>query len=139
MELRPIIIDNDNMILGGNMRYKALQELKYNDIPDNWVKKAEELTEQEKREFIIKDNVSFGNYDFDILGADFEMEELMDWGLDDLNFPIIGEEKLDPKDSEDIYHEIYAINVEVKNEAEQIELYQKLQEMGYDKLKIVSI
>ena len=57
MELRPIIVDNDGLILGGNMRFKALQELKYKDIPDLWVKRAEALTEDEKKRFIIEDNV----------------------------------------------------------------------------------
>lgn len=134
IELRPIIVDNDNVILGGNMRYKALQELKYNDISDNWVKKASELTEEQKQEFIIKDNVSFGEYDFDILSTDFNMEELADWGLDNIDF-----KEVDPKDKEDIYHEKYSIIVDVANENEQAELYAKLQEMGYTNLKILSI
>jgi ParB-like chromosome segregation protein Spo0J len=68
MELRPIIIDDQNMILGGNMRYKALQHLNFKDIPDSWIKKASELTEEQKREFIIKDNVSFGLHDWDAFG-----------------------------------------------------------------------
>lgn len=57
MELRPIVVDTDGTILGGNMRYKALQELGYKEIPDNWVKRASELTDQEKQRFIIEDNV----------------------------------------------------------------------------------
>lgn len=57
MELRPMVINSDNVVLGGNMRLKALQELKYKEIPDNWVKRAEDLTDEEQRRFIIADNV----------------------------------------------------------------------------------
>ena len=49
MELRPMIVDENNVILGGNMRYKALKELKRTDIPDSWVKRADELTDEQKR------------------------------------------------------------------------------------------
>ena len=82
MELRPIVIDKDNVILGGNMRYKALKELKYKDIPDEWIKRADELTEAEKKEFIIKDNVGFGINDWEILANEWDNELLEDWGLD---------------------------------------------------------
>ena len=82
MELRPIIIDDQNMILGGNMRYKALQHLNFKDIPDSWIKKASELTEEQKREFIIKDNVSFGLHDWDALANEWNEDELKDWGVD---------------------------------------------------------
>lgn len=82
MELRPIIIDSDNMILAGNMRYRALLELKFKDISDKWVKNANELTEDEKRRFIIADNIGFGENDWDILANSRNEEELKDWGLD---------------------------------------------------------
>ena len=67
MALRPIIIDADGMILGGNMRFKALKELKYKDIPDEWVKRASELTDEEKQRFIVADNIGFGEYDWDAI------------------------------------------------------------------------
>ena len=82
MELRPMIIDENNIILGGNMRYKALKELKRTDIPDSWVKRADELTDDQKRQFIIKDNVGFGEHDWDMLANEWDAEELNDWGLD---------------------------------------------------------
>ena len=80
MELRPIVIDSDNIILGGNMRFKALQELGYTDIDEKWVKKAEDLTEDEKKQFIVKDNVSFGEWDWDILANNWDNTELDEWG-----------------------------------------------------------
>ena len=88
MELRPIIIDKDNMILGGNMRFKALQELKYKNIPDGWIKRAEELTDEEKRRFIISDNVPYGEHDWDILANEWDQEELLAWGLEIPDFAL---------------------------------------------------
>ena len=52
MELRPIVVDENNVIQGGNMRYKALVELGYKEIPDNWVKQGKELTPEQWREFV---------------------------------------------------------------------------------------
>jgi len=88
MELRPIIVDSEMMILGGNMRFKALQELKYKDVPDNWIKRADELTEDEKKEFIIKDNIGFGDNDWDILANEWDQEKLFDWGLEIPDFDL---------------------------------------------------
>lgn len=82
MELRPIIVDDDNTILGGNMRFRALQELGYQEISDKWIKKASELTESEKKRFIIEDNVSFGEWDWDILANEWDTSDLEEWGLD---------------------------------------------------------
>ena len=82
MKLRPIIVDNDNMVLGGNMRLKALQQLGFKEIPDEWIKRADELTEDEKNEFIIKDNIGFGEHDWDILANDWDSDKLVEWGLD---------------------------------------------------------
>ena len=81
LELRPIIVDNTGMILGGNMRYRALQELGMK-VKDEWVKVADKLTDEERRRFIVEDNVGFGDWDWDKLSAEFEKEELEDWGMD---------------------------------------------------------
>jgi hypothetical protein len=64
------------------MRLKALQELGYKEIPAEWVKKASELTEEQKKEFIIKDNVGFGEWEWDELANNWEIEQLNSWGLD---------------------------------------------------------
>ena len=82
MEFRPIVVNDDGMILGGNMRYRALLDLGYKEIPDNWVKKASDLTDDEKRRFIIVDNLSFGEHDWDALANEWDSEELEEWGLD---------------------------------------------------------
>ncbi len=82
MKLRPIIIDNDGMILGGNMRYLAMIELGYKEIPKGWVIKASELIEEERRKFQIVDNIPFGNWDYDKLANEWDLEELQDWGIE---------------------------------------------------------
>ena len=86
MELRPIIVDSNNMILGGNMRLKALNYLSYKKIPKSWIKQASDLTDKEKEQFIIKDNVGFGDWDWDMLANEWNNEQLDEWGLDVPNF-----------------------------------------------------
>lgn len=81
LELRPIIVNPDGMILGGNMRYRALQQLGW-EIKPEWVKTAESLTAEEQRRFIVEDNVGFGDWDWDELSTEYDKEELEDWGLD---------------------------------------------------------
>lgn len=68
--------------LGGNMRLKALIELKYKDIPDEWVMMADEWTEEKRREFVIKDNLSMGEWSWDDLTENWDSDLLEDWGLD---------------------------------------------------------
>ena len=79
LELRPIVVDADMMVLGGNMRLRALQDLGVQEVP---VLIASELTEEQQRQFIIKDNVGFGEWDWDILGNEWNSQELEEWGLD---------------------------------------------------------
>lgn len=82
MALRPMVIDATGTVLGGNMRLKALQELKFKEIPDDWVKKASDLTEDEIKRFIVVDNVGFGEHDWDALANGWDLDELQEWGLD---------------------------------------------------------
>ena len=82
MALRPIIVDQDNVILGGNMRYKALVDLGYKELPEGWVRKADDLTEEEKQRFIITDNANFGEWDWEILANEWDSDDLKDFGLD---------------------------------------------------------
>ena len=79
LELRPIVVDADMMVLGGNMRLRALQDLGVQEAP---VLIASELTEEQKRQFIIKDNVGFGEWDWDMLADEWNEQELKNWGLD---------------------------------------------------------
>ena len=80
---RPLIVftdvDGKYCVLGGNMRLKALNELKYDTVP---IVLADEWTEEQKAEFLIKDNVGFGEWDWDQLANEWDAEELIQWGLD---------------------------------------------------------
>lgn len=78
-QIRPIVIDENNIILGGNMRYQAM---KANGETDAEVVKVSGLTDEQKREFIIKDNVAFGDWDWDKLANEWDATELESWGLD---------------------------------------------------------
>jgi hypothetical protein len=92
MEKRPMVCvtDTDGKLypLGGNMRLRVLKELKYKEIPDSWVMLADEWSEEKRKEFTIKDNVGFGEWDFDTLANAWAVEELAEWGLDIPNFEI---------------------------------------------------
>lgn len=79
LKLRPIVVDENYIILGGNMRYKACIEAGLKEIP---IIVADELTEDEKQAFVIKDNLSFGEWDYDLLSNEWDSVELDDWGLD---------------------------------------------------------
>jgi len=83
LELRPIVIDENNIVLGGNMRLKACIEAGLKDVP---VKQAKELTEEQKKEFIVKDNVGYGEWDWDDLANNWDEKLLTEWGLDIPNF-----------------------------------------------------
>jgi len=98
LSIRPMIVDENNMLLGGNMRFRALQDLGYKEIPDSWVKKESELTDEEKKQFIIKDNVGFGEWDWQDLQANWDTEKLDEWGLD-----IPSEFTIEPEAHEDDY------------------------------------
>jgi len=119
MELRPMVVDKNNMVLGGNMRLKALRELKYKDIPDEWVKCAEDLTEEEQRRFIIADNVGFGDHDFDMLNKDFNVNELEDWGID---LPFFNQEQTDIEEVGSFNESVsFTIKCDSINELEQLQ------------------
>lgn len=79
LEARPIVVDEDNIVLGGNMRYQALKELGYKEI--HCVQLAS-LTPEQKQEFIIKDNVSFGEWDWEVLANEWDIAKLEEWGLE---------------------------------------------------------
>lgn len=89
LNLRPIVVSKDMVILGGNMRYRAAIEAGHKELP---VIIADNLTPEQEREFIIKDNVSGGEWDWDMLANEWDVDLLSDWGLDTFDAKPIKEE-----------------------------------------------
>ena len=130
---RPLIVftdvDGKYVVLGGNMRLKALNELKFKEIP---VIIADEWTEEQKAEFLIKDNVGFGEWDWDSLANEWDAEQLEDWALDipiyidDVDYSIL--------DGEDLEDQLNAMTDGVKK-AIQIEFEAEHYEEAYELVK----
>jgi len=127
LELRPIVVDENNVILGGNMRFRALQDLGIKEVE---VLKASELTDEQKKEFIIKDNVGFGEWDWDKISDEWDVEQLEEWGLDVQNFDIYNENE--QKDLSSTIDNLYRIEIICKDEEHQENTYNKLIEQGYE-------
>ena len=85
LKLRPIVVNSDMVVLGGNMRLKACKEAGLKEV---WVLKADDLTEKQQREFIVKDNVGFGEWDWDVLGNEWNTQQLEDWGMEVIGFDV---------------------------------------------------
>ena len=79
LDLRPIVVNQDMIVLGGNMRLKACEEAGLKEVPIIF---ADNLTPEQEKEFIIKDNSSFGEWDWDLLANEWNTDQLIDWGLD---------------------------------------------------------
>jgi hypothetical protein len=79
LEIRPIVVNSDMIVLGGNMRLKACKEAGLKEIPIIF---ADDLTKEQQREFIIKDNVGFGEWDWEMIANEWDSEQLEEWGLD---------------------------------------------------------
>jgi len=94
LELRPIVVNDDMVVLGGNMRLKACKEVGLKEVP---IIKASELTDDQQREFIVKDNVGFGEWDWDMIANEWDTEQLIEWGLD---LPKDMEVKLDAEEDD---------------------------------------
>lgn len=181
LEVRPIVVGEGGVALGGNMRLRALQAIatmkdeeimrhieqsaKYKDRTEcervallrywqKWqhdpmvsVVRTDNMTEDERREFIIKDNVGFGAWDWDMLANDWDTDELDDWGLSAwVEQPTDDEEGVEEdevdmdgtssgdvkKDLSDDIEQKYVIEVHCKDEAQQEALFNEMQERGFE-------
>jgi DNA modification methylase len=99
MAPRPIVVDERNVILGGNMRYRACLELGMKEVPADWVRRVDGWSDAKKRAFIIKDNRAFGEDDFELLANEWDISELEAWGFDEKELGGIVE-KNNPKDAD---------------------------------------
>jgi ParB-like chromosome segregation protein Spo0J len=126
--VRPIVVNKEMVVLGGNMRLKAMQEAGWSEVPVQVV----DWSEEKQREFIIKDNVGFGEWDWDELANTWNAEELKDWGLD---VPIFDDTsgETDPFDDDGIADgSKYGVIVMCENEGNQESVFKDLQGMGYE-------
>jgi hypothetical protein len=126
LDIRPIVVNKDMIILGGNMRFRACKEAGIKEIPVI----VTDLSEEKQREFLIKDNTSGGEWDWDVLANEWDAEELADWGLDvwqqpaEVDYSILDEEDLSDQLSDMTNGVKKAIQIEF--EAEHYEEAQEL-------------
>lgn len=137
MEKRPIVcvtdgVDGKMFPIGGNMRLKALRELGMKEIPDEWVVLADDWTEEQRKEFTIRDNVGFGEWNWDDLQENWDSEKLVSWGLDVPGWE--EEEESTEKEQIDLSDDVnsfFEVIVTADSEREQEEIYNDLIERGY--------
>jgi hypothetical protein len=136
LEIRPIVVNDDMIVLGGNMRLKACKEAGLKEVP---IIKASDLTEEQQREFIIKDNVGFGEWDWEQL-KEWDSEELEAWGLDVPEFGEIENVDYSDKnkefDANDFEDQKYTIKLEFTEDDYNL-VKDKLQELGQSPEKIL--
>jgi hypothetical protein len=128
LEIRPIVVNDDMIVLGGNMRLKACKEAGLKEVP---IIKASDLTEEQQREFIIKDNVGFGEWDWEQL-KEWDSEELDAWGLDVPEFQTEQFLEDEQNDLSSNIDNLYRIEVICKDEEHQENTYNKLIEQGHE-------
>ena len=132
LKLRPIVVDEDMMVLGGNMRLKASKDAGLKEV---WIDIAEGLTEEQKKEFIVKDNVGFGEWEWDMLANEWDSVQLAEWGLD------VWQNEDDVEDIEEVidFNEDVNFIIKCENLKELEELKDKLKLTGtktsYSKFK----
>ena len=127
LKLRPIVVDQDMMVLGGNMRLKASKDAGLKEV---WIEIAEGLTDEQKKEFIVKDNVGFGEWEWDMLANEWDSVQLAEWGLDVWQNED-DEQNNDVNDISDNITEEYRVEIELTSEREQEQVFNELTKKGY--------
>jgi ParB-like chromosome segregation protein Spo0J len=123
-QVRPIVVNQDMIVLGGNMRLKAMKEAGWKEAPVAVV----DWDEDKQRQFIIKDNVGFGEWDWDMLANEWDAESLGEWGLD---VPIIMEEA-EINDLSEQLEPTFKIEISCRDEEHQEKVYNKLIGEGHE-------
>lgn len=99
LEIRPIVVDEEGFVLGGNMRFKACKEAGLKEV---YIIRANDLTEEQRKEFVIKDNASFGDWDWEVLQSEWDLDLVGDWGVDVFEIPTeLDYSLLDDEDDDD--------------------------------------
>lgn len=123
LEKRPIVVDEDMIVLGGNMRLKACQEAGLKEVD---ILIAKGWTEQQKQQFIIKDNVGFGEWDWDILANDWDSMLLEKWGLDGVKFDWDNLDYIEEAEKKDDANERVVIVLDETNKEKKSEITEKV-------------
>jgi len=135
LEKRPLVCFTDTdgklVVLGGNMRLKAAKEIGLKELP---VVLADDWTEEQKQQFLIKDNVGFGEWNWEELQSDWDVEQLGEWGLD---VPKVWEAESEIEPSGYEQTTLWFLNIRCENEEETQKLYERFIEEGLD-VKIVT-
>ena len=129
LDIRPIVVNKDMMVLGGNMRLKACLEAGMSEVP---IIVADNLTEEQQKEFLIKDNVSGGQFDWDALANTWDSELLLEWGLE--VFQIASDVDYSILDDDDVSEQLKDMTNGVKK-AIQIEFEAEHYEEAYQLVK----
>jgi len=124
LNMRPIVVDEEMVVLGGNMRLRACREAGLKEVP---IIKASNLTEQQKKEFVIKDNSSFGEWDWDLLANEWDIQDLDQWGLD-IPASYFDDDK-EPEFDKDILDQ--QLDTYINSKVKQITLYFDNQQYEY--------
>jgi ParB-like chromosome segregation protein Spo0J len=125
LEIRPIVVNKDMIVLGGNMRLKAIKEAGVTEVP---CLIADQLTEDQQRQFIIKDNVGYGEWDWEMIANEWDVEDLEKWGMDLPKFA----ESIEPDDLSDKLSESFRIEIICDSEEQQEKTYNYLIGEGYE-------
>jgi ParB-like chromosome segregation protein Spo0J len=124
LEARPLVVDENMIVLGGNMRLKALKSAGVFEVP---VKQVRGWSDEQKKEFIIKDNLGYGEWDWDMVANGWDEQKLKDWGMDLPQFEV----EKEIEDLSDDIKSMFRVEVELENENEQEKLYNELIKKGY--------
>lgn len=135
LKLRPIVVNSNMVVLGGNMRLRACKDAELDEV---WILKADELTEAQQREFIVKDNIGFGDWDWDILANEWNNVQIEEWGLDvwkpeeDVDYSILDDDDLsdDLEDMKNGIKKAIQIPFELEHYDEAFELVKYWREKG---------
>jgi ParB-like chromosome segregation protein Spo0J len=135
LEVRPLVVDENMVVLGGNMRLKALKSAGVFEVP---IKQISGWSKEKKKEFIIKDNVGYGQWDWDIIANDWDLDKLTDWGLDlpqinkDVDYSILDDYDLsgDLDDMQNGVKKAIQIPFDSKHYEEAFELVKYWREQG---------
>ena len=128
LKLRPIVVDEDMIVLGGNMRLKASKD---GGLKEVWLDIAEGLTEEQKKEIIVNDNVGFGEWEWDMLANEWDSVQLAEWGLDVWENEDDKNNNGDLNDISDNITEEYRVEIELTSEIEQEKVFNELTNKGY--------